>query len=1376
MKANKTLSRTLHLLLAIALVLPGLFWKQAEVHASDTIWRDITADADAFPQNMTAANGNLYLLYSTGKKILVRGPSDSGWTKLVDLPANQFTIPLKLVFHGNDMYILDTGNVNANPVIPSKLMKSSDNGQTWTEVEGPPTGFNAASSVALTTLTFDTSGNLYVVDYMNIFKLDTNGVWSKISPYPEDASYLYRFTSAAVDGSGQLYSIISKVYKMMPDIQTTALYRYDGTNWITVNVTLPGSGAGLSNDANGNIYVYQVLYDFMLTTTPNIYVFDGSSLTLDATTDSFWWTIAGMAFDGSYYYIADYNTNGKIRTTNPTFGNATPSPTLTADTNDNDTTHDIELTYAADADWQAAITSVEISPTVAGASADWSQSGTITVSGLNAPASYTIKVKATGYTDATVTQAVVLKTPPTLTADTSDNDTEHALELTFTDDADWRAAITDVSIKKNGSVTNAVYDVQSGLLTLTGIVTPGDYDIQITANGYADATASQHVDLAPSVWYDITADLGLSAPALSVNDAVYALQPPGLGFSYRFPEDISWSTQAWPQGQFNFAYSFIARGNDWYVADYTTVKRVHISNDRGQTWNTYDMPQNFFTTGALLPITVSPTGAVYLFDGKNVSKLDENRDWSQIPVFPDDGGFTFNYTGIAVDSTGKLFANIRKSNPLLPLDNSAKLYQYDAVDEMWMYVADSPGAAMQLYTDTNGGMHAASTGALLGETPPALVYKIDEAGFTPTATLDNLDQARYGLAYEGGYYYTVDANFTTIRTTNPNFSTGLDAPALTADTSDNDDLHPLALTFVDDAAWRSQITSVTVTKDSSVVAATYQMTPGVLQITEPLPAGTYTIEIASTGYKKTSVQQTVQITAPALTADRSQNDTKHNIDITFTDNPVWRAAVTAVTYNGTTADSSMYELTAGKLVFFAGKLPVATHQIVVTAAGYPDASVTQAVTRPSSSSPTGTIPGANQEVIKIDVRGGSSSGNLVSQAEIIRTTDDQGKKNDQISFTSELAARAVEAIGSAKTGQAVIVVPDDKDEVASTQVSLPHDALQKLSDAGIGLTIETRGATIEIPVASLTAASDDVYFHVVPLKDSAEQQAVAERAKANSSTPLEHAAIVGRPMTIETNLQSHPITLMLPLGDYPADRIAGLRIYIEHSDGTKEWLQGEPATDETGAPAIRFTVTKFSTFTVIEAAASAQPQAYILGYEDGTFRPEQAVTRGQLAAMLSRLYGGATADMSQAPAYADQINFPTWAKAAISQVTALGLMEGYEDGTFQPDRTVTRAEIAVIAARAAKLKAAAQAAGFSDTAGHWAAEQIDAAAAAGLVDGYSDGRFEPDRTLNRAEAVTLLNRLTGRAALNDQAPHWSDVPATHWAFGDIQAASLNGGQ
>jgi hypothetical protein len=79
---------------------------------------------------------------------------------------------------------------------------------------------------------------------------------------------------------------------------------------------------------------------------------------------------------------------------------------------------------------------------------------------------------------------------------------------------------------------------------------------------------------------------------------------------------------------------------------------------------------------------------------------------------------------------------------------------------------------------------------------------------------------------------------------------------------------------------------------------------------------------------------------------------------------------------------------------------------------------------------------------------------------------------------------------------------------------------------------------------------------------------------------------------------------------------------------------------------------------------------------------------------------------------------------------------------------------------------------FTDTKGHWASGAIESLAAAGLLKGYPDGSYKPDRPITRAEAVVLFNRLLGIAPLSgDIAPSWPDVPSTHWAFRDIEAAT-----
>ncbi|MBO9607035.1 MAG: S-layer homology domain-containing protein [Paenibacillaceae bacterium] len=1295
-------SRTIHLALALLLAFPVVIWGTQRVSADTSQWRVITGNTGQNANHIATAGGKVYLLYND--KIMVRGSGDTDWSNLADLPSGLMVHPIKLAVRGSELYVLDQGELLAAGY-DSKIFKSADNGANWSEIGAPANGYIGPFD-SLRTIFFDPAGNLYALSgsYISITG-DSGENWSQIGNVPVDPSYTYTFSSGAVNSNGKLYVTFLKESGSQ---QSSVIYALNGSAWEPINASLASLGTAmqLTGDAAGIIHVAYAGPPSNLTTAPNIYLLDDNGFDQNAPTNNFYWTANGIAYDGMYYFIA--GPDG-IRTTHPTFG--------------------------------------------------------------------------TG------------QTPPTLTADATDNDTAHAVELTFADDAGWRAAITDVTAKRNGTtVTGVTYSATAGIVTVNGLTTAGTYEIAVKAAGYIDATVSQQINPAPSTWHNITSNLPQSIIGLSVDDAVYALVMGTPGVYYRSVNDLEWRFSDWSQEGFNTVFSFVSRDGVWYAADAqpmnTSVTRLRISTDRGAHWDSYPLPHT--RSGLLFPISVDSNGVVYMSDSKNVYKLDESRNWSQpIPILPDTMSVGHDFTGIAVGESDVLYANISEYNVLQSSSRTSKVYQYDADHSTWIAGTSSPSANMWLYGDAAGGLHAAASSPNIWEPqPPAFVYRVDASGFTNAETLDDVNQARGGIAYEGGYYYIVDQFIQTIRTTNPNFFEGFTPPTLTADTTDNDDAHSLDLAFADDAAWRAWEPVVTITKGGSAVTAAYQFSAGNLHI-ETLPAGEYTIAITAAGYKKASVTQTVTLSSPTLTADTTDNDVEHDIVITFADNAVWRSAVTSVVYNGTTADSSAYQFSSGQLVFGAGTLPLGNVDIVVKAGGgYPDASVTQTIREvnrpePESPSPSPTpSPGANapgtgsgKEIIRIDVLGGSRDGNVVSQAEIVRTTDSSGRKSDQVSLTASLAAQAVEALKRSGAKQAVIVVPDAKDEVSSVDVSLPREALQKLTEAGIGLTLELHGATIDIPAGSLAASDGDLYFHVVPLKADGEQMDATSRAKADGAP--DHASVVGRPMTIETNLQSQPVAITLPLGDYPAAQSERLRIYVEHSDGTKEWLKGEPVADEAGGTAIRFTIAKFSTFTVVDfgeeevtpaTTEASLTQAYVNGFEDGTFRPGLAVTRGQLAAMLDRLYGDTAAAAGEAAAYADAGQFPAWAAAAIDRVTRLGFMDGYADGTFRAEQAVTRAEAAAIIARVAKPGSAEAAGRFTDTAGHWAAADIAAAARAGLVNGYEDGSFAPDRELSRAEAAALINRTIARPALLAAAPMWPDVPAAHWAFGEIQAA------
>lgn len=185
--------------------------------------------------------------------------------------------------------------------------------------------------------------------------------------------------------------------------------------------------------------------------------------------------------------------------------------------------------------------------------------------------------------------------------------------------------------------------------------------------------------------------------------------------------------------------------------------------------------------------------------------------------------------------------------------------------------------------------------------------------------------------------------------------------------------------------------------------------------------------------------------------------------------------------------------------------------------------------------------------------------------------------------------------------------------------------------------------------------------------------------------------------------------------------------------------------------------------------------AYIAGYEDGTVRPEGYLTRAEVATIFFRLLTDEAREnfWSTQNSYSD-VAREAWYNNAISTMTNAGILGGYEDNTFRPNNSITRAEFATIAARFLSQTYTGPDK-FSDISGHWAAEYINRAAQAGWVGGYADGTYRPDQPITRAEAVTLIN------AVLDRAPHkdhlladmirWPDNPETAWYYAAIQEAT-----
>ncbi|HWI62685.1 MAG TPA: S-layer homology domain-containing protein [Symbiobacteriaceae bacterium] len=150
------------------------------------------------------------------------------------------------------------------------------------------------------------------------------------------------------------------------------------------------------------------------------------------------------------------------------------------------------------------------------------------------------------------------------------------------------------------------------------------------------------------------------------------------------------------------------------------------------------------------------------------------------------------------------------------------------------------------------------------------------------------------------------------------------------------------------------------------------------------------------------------------------------------------------------------------------------------------------------------------------------------------------------------------------------------------------------------------------------------------------------------------------------------------------------------------------------------------------------------GFEDSTFRPEEQVTRAQFVAFLLRALGY-EADTAPALAFSDRNTVPEWAAGWLSRAVALGLITGYSDNTIRPDAPITRAEMAVLIDRALAMKSVKTGGtekSFTDAdrIPAWANTAVARAARLGLITGYSDNSFGPDKLATRAEALVIIQR------------------------------------
>lgn len=205
-------------------------------------------------------------------------------------------------------------------------------------------------------------------------------------------------------------------------------------------------------------------------------------------------------------------------------------------------------------------------------------------------------------------------------------------------------------------------------------------------------------------------------------------------------------------------------------------------------------------------------------------------------------------------------------------------------------------------------------------------------------------------------------------------------------------------------------------------------------------------------------------------------------------------------------------------------------------------------------------------------------------------------------------------------------------------------------------------------------------------------------------------------------------------------------------------------------------ITVYNTEAAVPALFTDDHYAYIVGGPDGTVRPNDSMTRAGVATIFFRLLKDSVRDANLLTGctYTD-VPDGHWANTAISTMTGLDIVRGYDAAAFGPGDPITRAQFAAICARFDTGKSNGSRTS-SDIEGHWAKAYIERAAELGWISGFQDGTFRPDAYITRAQAVTMINRMLNRVPEDpsDLLPGmnvWPDCGPGDWFYLAIQEAT-----
>lgn len=270
----------------------------------------------------------------------------------------------------------------------------------------------------------------------------------------------------------------------------------------------------------------------------------------------------------------------------------------------------------------------------------------------------------------------------------------------------------------------------------------------------------------------------------------------------------------------------------------------------------------------------------------------------------------------------------------------------------------------------------------------------------------------------------------------------------------------------------------------------------------------------------------------------------------------------------------------------------------------------------------------------------------------------------------------------------------------------------------------------------------------------------------NTEEELESISItVSSQITPVPDTYPPPLVILFPpTSEYPASE-QELTIEGRTEMGAYISINGTPVLlEEMGYFSYKVTLAQGQNTFLIEAQDQAgnKTSAQLVVNYSGTEQPPTTTPTSTPPTATLTVTGGWFPDLQG-----------HWAQSLISTLLEKGIVSGYPDGTFKPDQPITRAEFSAILCRALGISPSESGSNFPDLQGHWAEKYVTPLVEKGFIKGYPDGTFGPDQLIKRSEIAAIMARAMTLPPLIGK-PTFSDIDTTHWAFGFVEAAASKG--